>query len=387
MTPDSIKVGVFLANVTALSGTPFVPKLRGDARQFVDALVKNQNDNSGVAGRKLVPVYQSPDATSESAQNQSCQSMIRDEKVFGIFDAGALTFASQVLCITVDNATPFVHAFSPSSALQAKARGLDLALQPAWDRVSQDWAAAAKALGALKQGTRVGILTDTCLPQNTIARNVLAPAFKAAGASAVELGEVDCSPNGAAQVSGVVVRFKLAGVQLVLPATAGLLVHAFVESARSQDYHPTYFASDWWTNAGDTNTQNFPDQWHGVMGVTSQYNSEQPANAALQACSKIAQAAKLPPITRSTENAELIGLCDSFRVFVAATAGAGADLTRPSWAAAAQRLGTMPMASTPQSTYGPGKFDGGDLVQYVKWDRACRCYHSTSGFVPSVTLR
>src|SRR5206468_3351009 len=142
------------------------------------------------------------------------------------------------------------------------------------DRIAKEWANAAKELGFIKGGEKVGIFTDQCEPSNTVLRKVLVPALKAVGTQEPKIAATNCSPEAQqSEVPGIVVQMKSAGITPRVMATSYVGVHNFLQTADGQAYKPKYFASDYDGLTSDLFTKNFSEnQWDRVKGITVGYN-------------------------------------------------------------------------------------------------------------------
>jgi ABC-type branched-subunit amino acid transport system substrate-binding protein len=389
VTADTIKLGVLPLTLAGLEGTPFYEGFRKDAPEYAAALAAHQNARGGILGRKIVTVARKTDPLTRDDQIQACTFLARDQQVFAAIDpTSSLIYADARRCLTHQNATPLIHGYAESYAVQAQVPGYDVALFPVYDRVAEDWVDAAKTLGVLKPGMKVGLLGDRCQPANETAHRVLEPAVRKAGGGSLVFGEHDCTLDGLSQVPNIVTQFKLAGVELVLPFGNAGTQQVFQQGAKNQQYKPVYFESDWYNNASNAQTRTYDEeQFEGTKGVTVNYNADAADSPLLRRCSQVATDAGLPAVTREPHDAELVALCDAFFLFVRAAEIAGTNLTRQGWAQAIQQVGEVEAALMPHMSFGRGKFDGGDMLRYVEWRRSCKCYQAISPYKRSVTLR
>jgi ABC-type branched-subunit amino acid transport system substrate-binding protein len=380
VSADEIKLGFLIVNPGGLDDGGFALGLRTDVDKIVDALIKHVNDRGGVNGRRLVAVKRKTDPTNQEDQVAACAAMTRDAQVFAVLNTAATIFANTQKCFTQDNATPMFHTYPLSAAFQAAAGGLDVATTKNLDRVAGDWGAAARDLGFLKGGEKVGIFTDKCEPSNTVLHTTFNNEIQKSRPESVTFAEVACDPAAQqTEVPNAVLKMKSAGVTHAFLATAYVGVQNFLQSAELQGFRPEYFTSDYDGLANDLFVKNFPEeQWDRVRGITSGYNGWIAAGnkqtAEVTACSRIAEQAGLPPMDHSPHSSEAVALCDELiNVFVPAAKAAGVNLTRQSLAASVQGLGKYPSAISPDSSFGPGKLSGQDAIVTIEWRKECHC--------------
>lgn len=392
VTKDSITVGFMLQNPAGLSSTGFSTGQRSDGAQYVQALADWASRDSRLGGRTVRPVLRYTDPTSVEDQAAACRAMVDDAKVFGVVDVAAMLDTASLDCLTnrTKGDTPLVHSVMWSRAWQERSGGNEVSYQAAIDRISLTWARDLGAMRWFPQGATVGILGDKCPATQPTIVDVLGPALEAQGAGKVVFGNHDCNLTAVvSEPPNIATRFRLEDVTHVLIVTNFAAAQIFMSTADSQGYAPEYSTSDWFLNTSDATAANFPpDQFDGAIGIASLGSmlqaSGKPAYEGWQVCSQIAVDAGLAPIPPGeASSAELLSLCDNFRLFVDALVLAGPNPTRASWRAAVGALGQRTSAVFGPSHFGPGKRTGSDAVHTVSWQRGCRCWRSVSDFRPA----
>lgn len=389
VTKDSITIGFMLQNPAGLSSTGFSTGQRRDGAQYVQALADWASRDGRLGGRKVRPVLRPTDPTSVEDQAAGCRAMVDDAKVFGVVDVASLLDTASLDCVTntAKGNTPLVHSVMWSRAWQQRSGGNEVSYQAAIDRISATWARDLGAMRWFPPGATVGILGDKCPATEPTILDVLGPALEAQGAGKVVMGNHDCNLTAVvSEPPNIATRFRLAGVTHVLVVSNFAAAQIFMTTAASQGYAPKYSTSDWFLNTSDATAANFPPaQFDGAVGIASLGSmlqaSGKPPYDGWQECSQIAVDAGLAPIPPGQAgSAELLSLCDNFRLFVDALARAGPNPTRASWRAAVAGLGQRTSAVFGPSRFGPGKLTGSDAVHTVSWQRGCRCWRSVSGF-------
>jgi ABC-type branched-subunit amino acid transport system substrate-binding protein len=387
VTADEIKIGFLIVNPGGLDDGGFALGLRTDVDKIVDAFVADVNGRGGINGRKLVAVKRKTDPTNQEDQVAACAAMTKDQQVFAVFHTAALIFANTQKCFTQDNAMPLFGTYPLSADFQAAGNGLDVSITKNLDRVAGDWGAAARELGFLKAGQRVGIFTDKCEPSNRVLKTRLVPEIQQANVASITFAEVACDPAAQqTEVPNAVLKLKSAGVTHAFLATAYVGVQNFLQSAELQDFRPKYFTSEYDGLDNDLFLKNFPEeQWDRVQGITSGYGGSRAAGhqppPEIGKCSAMVEKAGLPPLDDRPASSEGVALCDELtNVFVPAATKAGVNLTRATLAAAIQSMGRFPSAISPDSSFGPGKFSARDSISTIEWRRECKCVVRISEF-------
>ena len=74
--------------------------------------------------------------------------------------------------------------------------------------------------------------------------------------------------------------------------------------------------------------------------------------------------------------------CAALQMFVAGANAAGADLTPEKWLKGLESVGKIELAAAPESSFGPGKPDGQDSFQLVKFNPAWTPTSGVQQFIP-----
>src|SRR5207302_743192 len=103
------------------------------------AYIDEVNAGGGVAGRKLVPVFQQYDVTSADSQLAACRALTQDQKVFVVL--GQFINPAATFCVTRDNQTLAVSASANTlDALYDQSQGRFVSLFPRASRMMANFA-------------------------------------------------------------------------------------------------------------------------------------------------------------------------------------------------------------------------------------------------------
>jgi ABC-type branched-subunit amino acid transport system substrate-binding protein len=371
VTASTIKVGV--AILTAGGAAAFVPSglvpTPDEQRAGWQAFIDEANNNGGVLGRKIVPYYQDVTPTDASSQQAACRTWTQTNRVFAVFDAGAVMGAGQ-LCITAENHTIDIggfQAYSPSQTYR-KAGGLLITQAANGTRVMADWARALQHLGKLSDRT-LGLIVDQGDGQ-TVANEGLVPVLRSMGYKITYTAVVSSDPSqGPTQASTHVTQMRAAGVDMVLVATGFVNMTAFMNQADKQQWKPLYAVSQWSGQDVGQFNDSYPASFIGAIGITyygfsSPPHGEEPTS---RGCRERFNKLTGSNVRPQASNRFIAQYCTHVNLLVTAAKNAGPELTRARFIAAVQGLGSSWSYGWLGGSFSPGKTDWADNVRPVVW--------------------
>lgn len=378
VSAESIKLGFLLLDLGSVARIGV--SVQGDPagqRASFDGFVAEINSRGGIHGRKVVPVYKSFDPLSEDSMREACVYLTRDAKVFAIYAPGAFS-GSPLLCITEEGRTPLVYAgnVGTPSEFVRRSGGRLFSIVQASDRMMPNWANELHQIGALR-GRRIGVLTsESSDPGQSVIKGALVPALERLGYEVAHVSRLsgDIS-TGASQVPVEVQQMRSKRVDFVFLAATTVQTTQFVQAADNQGYRPRYSISDWGGMANDTSNQNMPPSYDGTILIAQSRvggaRVKEPEGAVQRACREVyeRQTKRKFPEDRGRVDAE----CQGVRILEGGLQAAGPDLTRASFVAGVQRLGTFEMSNWYAGSFRPGKFDAVDWSRAVRWQGDCTC--------------
>jgi hypothetical protein len=258
LTATQINIGVVTEQDAANLGKSLGAEslVGGDHVAEIDALVKALNGHGGIAGRKIVPVYQdvkTSDATSDpsSAAEAACRGLTEDKQVFAVVSiVGAVNNDVMYQCMQ-KHRTPYFgvdlvpHHSKTFSAYAPYVYGahtvaLERLIPALTSRLRADsyFAGWDSSNGApAKTPAKVGILyvdVDTGYLQE------MQRALKSAGHPAVKwFGYRDTLQSLSSDMQSAVLQFRSAGVtHILIEESDGVLF--FAPEAENQGYRPRY---------------------------------------------------------------------------------------------------------------------------------------------------
>jgi len=376
-TGEPVRVGFALVDLGAAREAGFVLSFPSPAVQqgWWQASVDEANDNGGINGRPIEPVYRNVNVLDASDAQQACVRFTEDDEVFAV--VGVLYFAVADECVVNAHRTPLVTLGPNDDSTYAS--GLLTTLMPRTSRVIANFAGELANLGLVK-GKHVGILGDAGSDPRGTSMSQLKQLVERAGASQVRTSTLGTDlASAAAQTSVVVNNWRSAGVDTVLFIVNPQYAISFVQNADRQFWTPEYHASDF-ANFGNSDiaTAGMSQGFDGALSITTT-TVNRPHNQAMATC--IALLERRGAALESPEQAGAAGQqCDMFNVFLAGARAAGAELTAATLSRGMQSAGQIPATRIGGGSFGPGKQDLADLVGSARWAYGCGCWKPEGDF-------
>jgi hypothetical protein len=386
VTKDEIKVGIPLVDFEAIKD--FVDYDFGDTEAISKVFVDYINDNGGVGGRTLVPVYKKypPIPGGKPDPLSLCTSFTEDDKVFAVLGV-FIDFTGQGQeCLTKEHNTIHVGHEIDQPWIDASPGGLMLTPDRTKEHVAAALISLMSSTGKLK-GKTVAVVGD----KNNESRvnDVIVPALKKAKAktgSTAILNITGTDTTAAqAQVDSFVEKWKSEGVNMVF--LAGNLVSAkqFAESIKA-GLPKAALVTDTDTSLdqakGEQNAGVNPNPYEGMISGTGLTQSERWANKSpiLQQCVDIYEKATGTTVPGPDErklNAEgkqintdqaVTDACGDLMMFKQIAEKVGKNLTTKNWQKTVDSYGSIDLPPNQFSSLCKGKYDAQDDFQLIAYD-------------------
>jgi len=408
VTATTISIGLAYARnadaVQASLGNSAVTQ--GDPGAMMHILLDQVNKEGGIAGRRLVPVDYSVDATTSQSKTKSqleeeqCAAFTQDNHVFAalpVNGAGVLAClhrhgsvgiqAGQLLSDTSAELNRYPEMVDVSAfAMDRLARNL----VPVLSRGGyfSPWDTAVGAPG--RTPAEVGVILPD-QPRFRRGAAVLLASLRTAGVTvkpenlAYFYWPKSAAENGQAvtDIQSYVLKFQTNRVSHVIPLDQNALVF-FASAADKQRYHPRY-ALNSQTAAQSYNGSLVPaSQLRGAMGLgyypaTDLAPSDNPddgpySNPSRRACIKLLRE-RGTSFANSNEQAVGLLVCDAFWTLRRLLNGVpkGLPLNQSTVSAAIDRVGSVPSASLAAITYGPHRRDAVSGGWLWRFEESCSC--------------
>ena len=377
ITDETLRLGVVLLDLSTLEPLGmgldnFEVETQQEAFEvFIDAI----NDDGGVGGRTVEPVYVVNDPLNADAARAGCLELTEDEDVFAV--VGFVTDAAE--CIAVEHETPLLFHTSDLDSLYRSSSNRLVGPGASLERTAAGWAAVMEQTGDLA-GRTLGIVAvddgaSEQLPADAL-QSTLEQLGHAVGYRAHLPGTAD-----AAAIALEVPRMRDAGVDTVFLSTNFATAGQFVQVSEQQGFTPQYLTSEIGTLANDGLVQRMPASFDGALAVTSTVGgpvaarSGQRAQEAFSECLDRYNDATGSDLAWGVEHA-LGGVCSMMTIFEAAATAVEDDLSQVTFVDAVQQLGDIELPGRHGGSFAPGKTDYADVFSVLRWSIDCACYEA-----------
>lgn len=339
------------------------------------------NDNGGIGGCQVEPVYVTTSTTSNDFSGQAqqaCAKLAQDEKVFAVlgsslpdglttpcFVKAGIPVIGPGILVDYSAAPKYLYGISTLSSNRMGS------LLPVW-----------QSQGALKKGTNAGIVwvDDPAGAQRRLVNDIWKPQLKKMGVTVTDFSLPFANGNNqistsVAQMGSAVLKFKNANVTEVLLVDA-IPAFLFPISANSQDYRPTLLVSDNGYSAAGLSMVIPPETFPHVKSIgwsranwnaTVTKNPAVKSNAATEHCDSIYKGVNLPA---QQQGRAPYDICDNLAFLQQALKGKKATVSNLD--AGVNSLGTSFVSATALGPvkFGKGRHDGTVMVQHFAIDQS-----------------
>jgi len=348
VSKDEIKLGVTYVDLDAIRDVTDIS--HGDYKTTYNAVIDVLNEDGGVNGRKVVPVYAPINPIGTAPAQEACVKLTEDEKVFAT--VGFFYFDSP-LCYVAQHDTPILGGtMNPAYLKQAKAPWMTLDSGP---EVTPRAVDALVKSGDLKG--KIGVVAAAQEEKNLLDAAVL-PSLKRNGIkNTVAIIDAPVNdPVAATQQAGTIAeKFKSEGIKTVL--LVGATPSAFSNALKNTDYRPKLIGSSFSTFQGAAlNKATDPALWKGSATADIAAEFEDPS---LQKCYGTVEKATGKTIIERPQpgtpdyQASARAACQYISLFAQLAGAAGKDLTVAGFGKAAEKLGAVTIPGLGTIKYDP----------------------------------
>jgi hypothetical protein len=390
VTPDSIKLGVALADLDALSNTG-VAATNGTVAQRTavwHALIDDANSNGGAAGRKIDGDIQSFNPIDTNAGPDLCRRFTEDDKIFmAIGDVGVSTVMA--LCFTQVHKVPIIVYDPQDMTTYADAGGLMVTTMPNNDRIQYATVKTLHERGLL-QGHKLGLVTATGI--STAFDRTMVPTLESLGYKLTDRADIDgANPaNAASQIPVAVNDFAAKGVDFVMWEGGPVNSNLWINQAQKRAYNPKYSFDEFSSGSDDFAVQTVSGPIDGVAFSARrriERRDNSPTAPSDAAC--IEKASKSGVALVQDRSSDLYWdteqYCSQLSAFVDAATRAGPNPDRPGFAAAVANLGQRPDLEVGPpgvgGSWSPYKLDAADYLHDLTFNVSCK--NGKACWVPS----
>lgn len=215
VTPTEIKLGVALVDFGCIKN--FTDTLRENQDEVYRAYVDDVNAKGGVAGRKIVPVFESYCPIGSAGALATCTKLTEDEKVFAVLGTFIDFSGDAQQCVTKQHHTPLITFNLTQQTIDAAPPGLIVFPGATNERRARILLELLRQQHTL-EGKKVAVLGGTT--ESAIVNDTIVPALKKQkvplGSTALlSVGSTSDTTAAQAQLDSFIERWKGEGVNAV----------------------------------------------------------------------------------------------------------------------------------------------------------------------------
>jgi hypothetical protein len=372
-------------------------------RQVDDAIIDGINEEGGLVGRKLVPVYSSTDTGSSNWESDfaaACANFTQDHHVAAVLGYVFSYFASFERCLAAKGIVHLSTGFNVPDREELAKYPLQLDLSvPTIDRRGLLKLVNGRADGVLTPSSRIGIITDTCPGTPSSLAHVVLPKAKQLGLTVAKTVTISCATGNAdsagavSALQGAVLQFASARVDRVIfhASSEGPPLLLFSLSAESQGYRPQYVVSSlanldalrsYLPSAQVRNVHGY-----GWMPVEDVRPAAYPKPNAPQArCLALLKKKGVKPAS-GPDYVYAYAFCEALLVYEQGLLATRGDSTGSRVVQAVKALGTRFPSTTNQggSLFAPDRPDAPRFARHLVYSSGCACFTYTGPTRPIPT--
>ena len=387
VTKTTVKIGVGLVDFDAIKDVPEVTQVRLQQEQIYQAYIDYINAHGGVAGRKLVAVYEKYIPIDSSSTQTVCTKFTDDDKVFAVTGTFYDSTGASQLCVAKQHHTVLL-TFDVDKAMIDKATP-GLLVTPATTPQR-----AVKVLIELLDkrhtfdGKKVAVLGQ--VKSSQIVNDSIVPDLKAAGVSLGTTGLLNIqgldTSQPEAQLDSFIEKWKQENISIIFMSSYEATAQRFVQKLRKAMPNVQLLADNTQFlgyGQGAKREHITPKPYEGVLAASGPLHSQYEVSDNWKYCKDIykQQTGKtapgpdtiIPYKGSKTKTIDTYGVindaCQLLSMFVDIGNRVGPWLNNTNWINTVNHFGHIPNRGTgPYSSLGIGKYDADDNFQLVQFD-------------------
>jgi hypothetical protein len=379
-------------------------------QQIAEWLVDYINSQGGVAGRKIVPTFETVSVTTQEPQRVAdCEAMAQDQHDQAVMDMNEMLEDDVWACFAANHVDFFgLVTGTDQNFMDAHAPYVTTT----WMGLNRQMYAMAHGAASAGwfNGTKVGIIMPDTPEAHSDFTNVLAPQLAAVGVTNYDVRYITLTDGSGqtSQTNNAELAFATEGIKRVIFFHDILVYLQFINQAQAEHYYPEYAFPDYEDAAAiaafyGNNTVN-----QGAIAVSSSFESVNDSNSsnAKNAGSTVMVRSQQPPAVQhcldilsaeshvnfydpsQSQDPDLDSLyyCDELFLFWQAADKVGAGFTSSQLGVGLKALGTSYQSTWQNSTdYAAGNHDGASSYRVGRYDPSCSCFVKITNWIPAPT--
>jgi hypothetical protein len=233
VTNDTVKIGVALVDFSCIR--QYAPSIRENQDQIYNTYINNINQNGGVAGRKIVPVYHTFCPIGSSQAVNLCTKFGEDDKVFMVI-GNLVDFSGDAqTCVAKKEKMPLITFQLTQKIMDQSPPGMILLPGVTSERSARILFQLIQQNPDLIKGKKIGILGET-VSKNTVT-STIEPGLKALGVQTGSTGILNVTGTDTAaaqaQLDSLIQRWKGEGTNALFVTGTQVSSQQFIEKVRA----------------------------------------------------------------------------------------------------------------------------------------------------------
>jgi hypothetical protein len=385
VTADSIKIGFTIVDYDAIA--EFVDFNRGDQEAIAQIFVDWINENGGVGGRSVDPVYVTypPIPGQEPSPQVVCTQLTDDEQVFAVLGVFIDFSGEGQLCLTRDKETIHIgHELeqqwideAPPGMLITPDRTPEAGVTTLLNLLEEEGTLEGKTVAVLGDQDAEGRITEVIEP------GLDEMGVERGSTAVLEIVDEDTSA-AQAQLDSFIERWRTENVDTLVMSGLRASAVQFVDKIRAAFPDMLLIADDSSVveQAQDAQAAGGTNSYLGMLSVEGETASEawNDKSELLQECVDVYEDASGETLLGPEEvkpgpdgkTAQIYiavqDFCGELVMFKTIAEAAGADLTNDSWVDAVNGFGAIDLVNTDIASLCDGKYYADDAARVVEYD-------------------
>jgi ABC-type branched-subunit amino acid transport system substrate-binding protein len=387
VTKDSIKIGVGLIDYDTIKDVPDLSSIRLHQQEIYTDFIKYINDNGGVGGHKLVPVFKKYLPIGSTATLTACTAFADDDNVFAVTGTFYDPSGESQLCVTKQKQRVLLTFDVDKSMLDQAPPGLLITPASTPQR-------AVKVLIELLEkrhafdGKKVAVVGQ--VKSSAIVKDTIVPELKAAGVSLGSTGLLNIQDQDTSQpeqqLDSFIEKWKQEGVDIVFFSSYEATSLRFVQKVRKAMPDVQLLADNTQILGYAQNAKRAglnPNPYEGIEAASGPLHSQYEVSDNWKYCKGIYKKetgqdapgpdAVIPYKGDPKKTIDTYGVindaCQLLTMFDDIATKVGPWLNNQNWVNTVNSFGHIENRGTgPYSSLGTGKYDADDNFQLVQID-------------------
>ena len=233
VTAHTVKIGISLVDFTCIE--PYVNQIRLNQDQVYEAFIKYVNLHGGIAGKKIVPDFQSFCPIQNAQALALCTKFTEDDHVFAVIGNFVDFSGDSQTCVAKDHDTVLMTFMLTQAIINQAPPGLEVLPGATPERTDSVLISLMKKAHTL-QGKTVAVLGEL-VSQNVVDNSVL-PDLKRLGVKMGSTAILDITGTDTStaqtQLDSFIQRWKSEGVNALYVSGTQVDSQQFIEAVRAQ---------------------------------------------------------------------------------------------------------------------------------------------------------